>query len=644
MAIVTISQIKHRRGIKGVDPMPQLASAELGWAVDEQGLYIGNGTISEGAPALGNTEILTEHSNIAGLLSDYTYDGPFNLAVMDTDSGSGAIVRSQALHNDDRVNVRSFGAVGDGVANDLPALNQAIRQHTSDAPVSNRYWTTIYIPAGTYRITTPLQLPSRVRLVGDGYNSTIISMDSGNAAVLEFGEPVDLTPTDIYISGIGFTATQAVSNVCAIEDANNIIFDRVAFNGAQTDTISVPDASSKACVLFSNVDLPTYAIKFLNCLFTNQQYGIASRIDSPGTSRQDISDVVVENCIFDNLYKGIICGPGVDTSTYTFPSNWRVSVSLFDNITAEGIHCHQTSKFTSAMNHFRDVGYLQLSTPLIGAQDEDDYDGVGTNGTFSGGTGYTATDVITLSNGATITVDLVASGVVTEFTVTTAGTTSAKRSIPLTQTAGAGLAFSLTPESANITTTAPTFSNIVFGESVGPLDPTVVSVANYEDNYSIGDTFDRDDTDDAIIERITTNCFNSYVIDPSSIRYGVFTVEPGRLIRLADNTAGVTPTGIALDSDLYHGAIIDYQINRGANVRRIGTLTLVIGEAAAGQSLTEDFVEATTTTGITFSLATTVEGDGDVAIVEFTSTATGADAIFSYSIRHLTCKLAVPAP
>lgn len=57
MAIVQISQIKNRRGLS--EDLPQLASAELGWSIDTQELYIGNGTVEEGAPEVGNTRILT---------------------------------------------------------------------------------------------------------------------------------------------------------------------------------------------------------------------------------------------------------------------------------------------------------------------------------------------------------------------------------------------------------------------------------------------------------------------------------------------------------------------------------------------------------------------------------------------------------
>ena len=62
MAIVQISQITNRKGLQ--ENLPQLAGAELGWSVDERRLFIGNGTLEEGAPVIGNTEILTEFSEL----------------------------------------------------------------------------------------------------------------------------------------------------------------------------------------------------------------------------------------------------------------------------------------------------------------------------------------------------------------------------------------------------------------------------------------------------------------------------------------------------------------------------------------------------------------------------------------------------
>jgi hypothetical protein len=71
MAIVQISRIQHRSGL-GAN-LPQLSKAELGYSVDQRKLYIGNGTLADGAPETGNTEILTEYSDILNLANTYTY-------------------------------------------------------------------------------------------------------------------------------------------------------------------------------------------------------------------------------------------------------------------------------------------------------------------------------------------------------------------------------------------------------------------------------------------------------------------------------------------------------------------------------------------------------------------------------------------
>jgi len=62
VAIVQISRITNRKGLQ--ENLPQLAGAELGWSIDSRRLFIGNGTLQEGAPVIGNTEVLTEFSEI----------------------------------------------------------------------------------------------------------------------------------------------------------------------------------------------------------------------------------------------------------------------------------------------------------------------------------------------------------------------------------------------------------------------------------------------------------------------------------------------------------------------------------------------------------------------------------------------------
>ena len=68
MAVIQISKIQVRRGYQ--EDIPQLASGELGWSIDERRLFIGNGTLTEGAPEIGITEILTIYSPIGAALAN----------------------------------------------------------------------------------------------------------------------------------------------------------------------------------------------------------------------------------------------------------------------------------------------------------------------------------------------------------------------------------------------------------------------------------------------------------------------------------------------------------------------------------------------------------------------------------------------
>jgi hypothetical protein len=79
MPVNQISKIQVRSGLQS--NLPLLDKGELGWAVDTQQLYIGNGTPADGAPFTGNTEILTGSGTVSGATA---HQGTFNESVNGT--------------------------------------------------------------------------------------------------------------------------------------------------------------------------------------------------------------------------------------------------------------------------------------------------------------------------------------------------------------------------------------------------------------------------------------------------------------------------------------------------------------------------------------------------------------------------------
>jgi Pectate lyase superfamily protein len=369
MAIVQISRITNRKGL--IENLPQLAGAELGWAVDTRQLFIGNGTLQEGAPVIGNTEILTEFSDITAV-SNYTYkDIAVGYAAQTGPTASDPVVRTVQAKLDDFADVRDFGAVGDGAADDTAAINRALFQlYCVEANTQIRR--TLYFPAGTYKITETIIVPAYAKLVGEGANCTTIYLDTSSdisslsAYVARYGDSLQQTgvnignngataPTNIEISSMTFQ-TAEVTDVFLVEDATQCYFDSVNFVGPLTaaDIIATPSADNIAGVRFaSTVSLVCNQITFDKCRFQGLTYGI--------NTDQEINSVTVSNGAFVTLYQGISLGTGAPVNGGA--TGFRAVQNLFDEIYSEGIIYDNVDLNVSAYNVFYDVGNQYSSSP-----------------------------------------------------------------------------------------------------------------------------------------------------------------------------------------------------------------------------------------------------------------------------------------
>ena len=411
MAIVQISRITQRKGRRNDLPQP-LAAAELGWAADTRQLFIGNGTLEDGAPIIGNTEVLTEFSDILSFATQYIYKGLAGGYPVQTGTDPNAPV-SQSLQSrlDSYAIITDFGPTGTGTTDDTDAINRALNQIfcQSTNPESRR---SLYFPAGVYVITDTLKIPPNCQLYGDGPDSTIISFsvqqhtpavsypagvlvkdqnkyyrskisvpgginidsqvywveqdlpeyivttaDSNQNVGTDSGAQGRLLPNNIEIYSMKFVTNQ-LQNGVLVEKATRCVFDSVTIQGPLGVQNLNTAAADIAAVRWSNAELnvpdrpKTSNIVWSNCEFSGFTYATSTD--------QQIQGVTFNNCDFNTLHQGIVLD-GSDPAAagpngIVGPNGVRIVHCIFDQIYSSGVIFQNVSHNATAYNAFYNVG------------------------------------------------------------------------------------------------------------------------------------------------------------------------------------------------------------------------------------------------------------------------------------------------
>jgi hypothetical protein len=373
VAIVQVSRITNRKGL--AENLPQLAGAELGWAIDERRLFIGNGTLQEGAPTIGNTEILTEFSDILAQQSNYTYKGLAAGYQAVTGPNNSDIVLSLQEWLDQFASVRDFGAVGDGVTDDTAAINRALFQLYC-REINPQIRRALFFPAGVYRVSGSVLIPSYAKLVGEGANSSLIVLDANASAsyVAQYADSLQQTgvnignngatpPTNIDISDMGFQTLSPTADVFLVENANFSTFADVSFRGPFEFADYFPSpaaviAADISAVRFSSSpSLVVSNVTFRRCEF--------AALTSAFNSSANTKGVLVTESTFDLLYRAIVlANPG---SVNPGSAGFRILGNSFDRVHQEGILIQANQELVvSGYNIFYDVGN-GLSSPTTAA-------------------------------------------------------------------------------------------------------------------------------------------------------------------------------------------------------------------------------------------------------------------------------------
>jgi len=416
--IVQVSRITQRKGLEEDLPQP-LASAEFGWAIDQRRLYIGNGTLAEGAPVVGNTEVLTEFSDILAYSTVYTYRGDAAGYTVQTGVTSGTpVTQSLQQRLDSYAIVTDFGATGDGVTDDTNAINRALFQLycVQNNPQIRR---SLFFPAGVYVVTDAVLIPPYARLYGEGANSSIIRFtiqpwvsgtayaqgvlvkdeDAGTGVVSYYrsiaavppelnGLPIPLTNTTYWDSttlpnymvetadslqqtgvNIGVNGATAPRNI----EVASMAFETTEFGNDSSlgHNIALLDQLQQAT--FSNVN---FLGPLTTAELTTAVENLAGIRFASGAARP-CSDITFDACRFqgltyaintDNLVKGITVSNSWLNTLYQGivlgdnapndggPTGFRIMHNLFDNIAAQGIVIENAGLNATGYNTFYDVG------------------------------------------------------------------------------------------------------------------------------------------------------------------------------------------------------------------------------------------------------------------------------------------------
>lgn len=361
MAVVSISRIQVRRGQKNTGSgLPQLASGEFGWAVDTQELYIGNGSVSEGAPFVGNTKLLSENDNLFEFANTYQYKSGTNIQT--GDSPNNPVLRTLQARLDDRVSIRSFGAPGDGT-NQTVALQRAIDQLYLNASNKGQPQARVelILEPGEYLISNTIYLPPFTTIRGAGIDKTIINAGNHVAfrTVNETSTPGvyadDSVSTSlnqarhISVSGLTINSTNTAFELVSCKQST---FKDLKLSGSYNlgDTPTGPNDGIRMISL--GADVGSNDNVFENIKISNFFNGVYSDYD--------IKDNTWTDCTFNTLYQGFALGlstnlgavPGMQTG----PKNNIITNCVFDDIETEAIYIKTGQDNKSKNNKFYLVG------------------------------------------------------------------------------------------------------------------------------------------------------------------------------------------------------------------------------------------------------------------------------------------------
>ena len=345
MAVVQISKIQLRRGKKNSGTgLPQLASGELAWAIDTQELFVGNGAVSEGAPYVGNTKILTEHDSILDLVANYTYkyDSELGQSLID-----GTVTRTlQSRLDDGVVNARNFGIKSSTELSIDDDPDQTEKLQTAIDSITDGPDVTIEFEPGEYYFSDTITLPSNVKIAGYGKNETVFTYIGSAEVVFQTTEDA----TKVKLRNFTIKTSANSKTLLNIDNAKECEIVNVKFlheNG--DDGIAGTVSNNRIGIRLAGNGTVSYN-RFRGLEFRNLTYGVYA--DSNASFNK------FEDCLLEYLYQGFNLGTGSSGG-----ANYNIITNcIFDKVTRQGLIVQKGTGNRSRGNTYKDVGSTNSGT------------------------------------------------------------------------------------------------------------------------------------------------------------------------------------------------------------------------------------------------------------------------------------------
>ena len=375
----------------------------------DQALYIAQETANNVANAVAgqipdgtitSNKIANDSITSAKIVNDTIVNADVNSAagilaskLSFTQSGTGAVTRTVDSKLKDVVSVKDFGAVGNAVANDAPAIQAAINSAIAAGGG------TVVFPAGKYKCTTRIgTFVSAENITLIGYGAEIQNFAGSNVqGLMQFGNATldgngmysssTVTIKNLSILGLRFTSSNVFNGPIptrwsdqmpiSINTATDVLIRDCYFENWDLSAIDFGaicrDCLVDACSFYSsqvNAGSANYGVRaFCYANYTNYQNGngdLSPTNESTGSLKAGyalVSDsaanwghenVSVTNCYFENISHGVMISAGrrgvVANNRFKNLSTRSISLTTYSQeyVCSNNVHSLDTTQQTSS--------------------------------------------------------------------------------------------------------------------------------------------------------------------------------------------------------------------------------------------------------------------------------------------------------